>query len=137
MRKTIKVSTKRGSDIIDITEKIQEFLTESEIESGIIHIFSRHTTSGLTIMEYETGAIQDLKESFEKIAPVNKSYNHNELQNDDNGNAHVSTSLMGSSLTIPFEDKKLLLGTWQRIVLIDFDTQARTREVVISIIKEN
>lgn len=136
MKKTIEISAKGNTDIINITDKIKDFLKESNIKSGIINIFSKHTTAGLAIIENETGVIQDFKEFFEKIAPVNKPYNHNRIQNDNNGNAHISTSILGQFLTMPFENNKLLLGTWQQIVFVDFDVQERTREVVMTIIEE-
>jgi len=135
MKKIIKISAKGNTDIINITDKVSDFLKESKIKSGIMNIFSRHTTAGLAIIENETGAIQDFKETFEKIAPVNNPYNHNRIRNDNNGHAHISTAMLGQSLTIPFEDNKLLLGTWQQIVFVDFDVQPRTREVIITLIK--
>lgn len=136
MKKTIKISTKENTDIINITDKVENFLKESKIRSGIINVFAKHTTAGLAIIENETGVIQDFKEFFEKIAPINKPYNHNKIRNDDNGHAHICTPLLGQSLTIPFEDNKLSLGIWQQIFLVDFDTQARTREVVMTIVED-
>ena len=137
MKKTIKISAKGNTDIINITGKIQDFLKESKIKSGIINIFSKHTTAGLAIIENETGVIQDFKEVFEKIAPINKSYNHNKIQNDDNAHAHISTTLLGQSLTMPFENNKLSLGIWQQVVFVDFDTKPRAREVIMTIIKDD
>ena len=137
MQKIIKISTKGDTDIINITEKVQEVLKESEIKSGIVNVFVVGSTAGTSVIEYEPGVIKDLQEAFEKIAPRNKDYAHHEKWHDDNGNSHVRASLLKPDINIPFNNNKLLLGTWQQIILIDFDTSPRNREIVISVIKDN
>jgi len=130
------IQSKGNTNVINITDKIQKILEKSKIDSGIINIFIIHTTASLTIMEYEPGLIKDTKLFFEKLIPKTNDYYHNNLNNDDNAHSHLSASLLSPSLTLPFENNKLALGTWQQIVLIDFDTNPREREVFIKIIKE-
>jgi secondary thiamine-phosphate synthase enzyme len=130
---TVRLSTKGHTDVIDITEKISAALQKSNVESGIATLFVIGSTAALTTIEFEPGLVHDIKVAFEKIAPANGQYRHHEKWGDDNGNSHVRASLLGPSLTIPFNKGKLTLGTWQQIILIDFDTQGRQREVVVQI----
>lgn len=136
MIELIKIKTKGNTDIINLTEKVQEIINKSKIKEGIVNIFARHTTAGVAIVEYEKGVLKDFKEALEKIAPLENHYHHNKLQDDDNGSSHARAGLLGCSLNVPFNDKKLLLGIWQKIVLIDFDTHPRDREVIITIIED-
>jgi len=136
MKTSFNVSTRGDTDIIDITEKVQSILTNSNIQSGIINVFVVGSTAGLSFVEYEPGLIEDLQEVFEKIAPKNKYYHHHEKWHDDNGNSHVRASLLKPDLTIPFENNKLCIGTWQQIILIDFDTSSRNREILVTIISD-
>ncbi|MDP2925494.1 MAG: secondary thiamine-phosphate synthase enzyme YjbQ [Nanoarchaeota archaeon] len=131
MKKTIKINTKGNTDIINITEKVNDILNKSKIKSGIINLFVKGSTLALTTIEYEPGLIKDLKEAFEHIAPENKDYYHNLKWGDGNGFSHIRASLLRPDLTIPFENNKLLLGIWQQIVLIDFDNRPREREIII------
>src|SRR3989338_2302954 len=108
----IKLSAKGNTDIHDITPQIQEKLERSELSDGTVTIFVSGSTAGLTTVEFEPGLVKDLKELFEKIAPSNKGYNHDERWGDGNGYSHVRASLLGPSLTVPFQKKRLLLGTW-------------------------
>ena len=135
MQTTITITSKKDTDIINITEKIQEVLKKSKAESGLVNIFVKHTTSALTITEYEPGVIKDTRDVLEKLIPKNQHYSHNDLNNDDNGHAHIRSSLLKPDLTIPFKDNKLLLGVWQQIVLIDSDCISREREIVITVIE--
>lgn len=135
-RKIISISTKGNTDIIDITKKIEDILNKADAKSGVAHIFVVGSTAGLSIVEYEPGLVKDLKEFFEKIAPKDAPYFHHEKWHDDNGSSHVKATLLKPDLTIPFEDKKLLSGTWQQIILIDFDTKPRTREIIITILED-
>lgn len=136
MKESLKISTKGKTDIINITEKIQNTLKNSKIKKGIINVFVKHTTSALMIMEYEPGLIKDTKLFFEELVPKDNNYYHNKLNQDDNGNAHLCSSILKPDLTLPFENNKLSLGTWQQIVLIDFDTHSREREIVVTIIQD-
>ena len=132
----IKLSTQGNSDVIDITPQVAKKLAESGLSDGAVTIFVAGSTAALTTVEYEPGLVRDIKELFEKIAPSNKEYHHNERWHDDNGHSHVRASLVGPSLTIPFVDKKLTLGTWQQVVLIDFDNRARKREIALQFMGE-
>ncbi len=130
----IKISTSEEIDIIDITEKIHLFIYESKKESGLVHIFLKHTTASLTISEYEPGIIKDLKNFFKKLVPKNNPYLHNELNHDDNAHSHILSTINKQELTIPFKNNSLELGTWQKICLVDFDTQSRERKIELTII---
>mgnify|MGYP002004518227 FL=1 len=136
--KTLKIreKTKGTCDIINITPKIQEQLEGEKIRQGQASLFVSGSTAALTTIEYEPGLIQDLTEFLEKIIPSDRRYHHDERWGDDNGFSHLRASLLGPSLQVPIEDGHLLLGTWQQIVLLDFDNRPRTREVLIQIMGE-
>jgi len=132
--KTIQLETKGETDIIDITKRLAEALRESELANGAVTIFVSGATGALTTVEFEDGLIQDLKTAFEKIAPRRDEYAHNLRWSDGNGFSHVRASLLGPSLSVPFSKGKLLLGTWQQIIFIDFDNRPRSRELVFQFI---
>jgi secondary thiamine-phosphate synthase enzyme len=135
--KKIQVRTKGNCDILDITSQTTELVAESGVLAGTVILFNVGSTAGITTTEYEPGLVKhDIKAAFEKIAPQNARYEHEETWHDDNGCAHVRASLLGPSLTVPIVEGKLTLGTWQQIVLIDFDTRPRTRQVICQIIGE-
>jgi secondary thiamine-phosphate synthase enzyme len=136
LTKKIKLNTKGDTDIIDITDQVASALSKTDINNGIITIFISGSTGGLTTVEYEPGLVQDLKTYFEKIAPKSGAYQHNMRWQDGNGYAHVRASFLGPSITIPFRDKQLMLGTWQQIIFIDFDNRPRSRELVVQVIGE-
>lgn len=129
--KKIEFNTKGETDIIDITKKVGDNLKKIPVTNGVVTIFVPGATGGLTTVEYESGLIQDLKNMFERIAPRHGEYMHNLKWKDGNGFSHVRASLLGPSLVIPFENKKLCLGTWQQIIFIDFDNRPREREIVL------
>ncbi|MBR9706151.1 YjbQ family protein [Candidatus Pacearchaeota archaeon] len=131
---TIKLDTKGNTDIIDITDEINQILNTFQIESGIVNLFVVGSTAGLTMIEYEPGLVRDTKELFQRIAPREKDYWHHEKWHDDNGSAHVRATLLKPDITVPFSNKKLSLGTWQQVTLIDFDTRPRRREIIVTII---
>lgn len=133
MIEIVKIKTKGNNDFINITERVEDILKKSKKKVGVVNIFVRHTTAGLTIIEDEMGIIQDFKKVLENIAPININYNHNKNQNDDNGHSHVKGAILGASISVPFSDGDLLLGTWQQIFFVDFDTNARDREFVVSV----
>jgi len=133
---SFQVKTRGETDIIDITHEVQSALAKSGITSGIATVFISGSTAGITTIEYESGLIKDLKDAYERIAPRNERYEHNLKWGDGNGYAHIRASLTGQDVTVPFTDKKLDLGTWQQIILIDFDNRERTREVTVRIIGE-
>lgn len=132
----ISLKTKGDGEIIDITAKVQKHLTESGITGGSVTVFVQHSTCGITTVEYEPGLIEDLGKLWERIAPKNIPYAHDAHWGDGNGYAHVRASLLGASLTVPFTDKKLALGTWQQIILVDFDNRPRNRTIIVQVMGE-
>ncbi len=133
LTKEIKFSTKGHTDIISITLQVKEFIEQSHIRSGIITLFVPGTTAVITTMEYEPGLIEDIKKHWENMVSSKESYEHNERWKDGNGYAHVRSALCGPSLVIPFDEGKLILGTWQDVVFIDFDNRPRSRTVIAQI----
>ena len=136
MKMRFNISTKGFNDIIDVTPQIGKEVEKSGIKEGVCLVFVAHSTCALTTIEYEEGAIKDLKRVLEKIAPMNKDYEHCKKWGDCNGYAHVRAALMKPCLTIPIEDGKLVLGRWQNLILIDFDNRPREREINVKIIKQ-
>jgi secondary thiamine-phosphate synthase enzyme len=130
------LQTQGKTEIIDISEQVRQRVSESGILSGIVTIFIAGSTAGLTTIEYEPGLIMDFQALWKRIAPEEIPYDHNERWGDGNGYSHVRASLLGASLTVPFMDKKLSLGTWQQIVLVDFDNRSRSRQIILQIIGE-
>lgn len=133
---TISLSTKGHCDIIDITPQVEYQLDESNIDSGIVTVFVTGSTAGLTTIEYEPGLISDLKEMWQRLVPENIPYGHDQAWGDGNGHSHVRSALLGASLVIPFSHKRLMLGTWQQIVLLDFDNRPRSRQLLVQIMGE-
>ena len=131
---TFNISTKGFTDIIDITPRIEKEVEKSGTKEGICLVFVPHSTCAITTIEYEDGLIRDLRRVLENIVPMSPDYEHCKKWGDCNGYAHIRAALMKPSLIIPIEDEKLVLGTWQQIVLIDFDNRPREREVIVKII---
>ena len=124
-------------EIKNITEKISNLLAKSKINNGIVTIFIKHTTASIMIIEDEAGLRKDTKTIWEKLIPPSDKWQHNILNSgENNGHSHLRGQIQGQSLTIPFLKNELALGTWQQIVIIDFDTRARTREIIMQIIGE-
>jgi len=132
--KTLVFKTKSGTDIIDITKEVSEEIKKSKINSGMVSVFVTGSTASISTIEYESNLLKDMKRALERIAPEGGDYEHHKTWGDDNGSAHVRATLMKPGITIPFKDKKLFLGTWQQVVLLDFDTRDRKREIVLQII---
>jgi len=132
----ISVSTKGHTDIIDITSKVQSVVKKSKVKGGVANVFVSGSTAGLTTVEFEPGLMSDLTEAFQRIAPEGPTYAHDSRWGDGNGYAHVRSSLLGCSLSIPIIEGELALGTWQQIVLIDFDNRARERQVIVQAFAE-
>jgi secondary thiamine-phosphate synthase enzyme len=133
----ISVKTKGNCQILDITSKVQAALSKSGITNGTVTLFNIGSTASITTIEYEPGLVNyDINEALEKVAPQKGHYEHEKTWHDDNGHAHVRASLLGPSLVVPVVDGQLTLGTWQQIVLIDFDTRSRTRKIVCQLIGE-
>lgn len=133
----ITESTAGFCDIIDISTKVRRHLSESAIQNGLATLFVSGSTAALTTVEYEPGLIKDLKELAEKIVPSNRRYHHDDRWGDDNGFSHLRASVFGPSLAIPIEQGQLSLGTWQQIVLLDFDNRPRTREITVQFMGES
>ena len=130
----IKVSTKGNSEVIDITEKVSALLHQQNLKEGNVIIFVVGSTASITTTEYEPGLRKDIPEMFERLAPSGSRYHHDDTWGDGNGHAHIRASFLGPSIVVPFSDGKMLLGTWQQIVLIDFDIRMRHRDIVIQFI---
>lgn len=133
---SITVQTKGHTDIVDITVHVADALEKSGLENGIVTVFVPGSTAGVTTIEYEPGLLKDLPEAFEKFAPTGIEYHHDATWGDGNGSAHVRSALLGPSCTVPFSGGQMILGTWQQIILIDFDNRQRRRELIVQIIGE-
>ncbi len=136
---TFTIKTKGNTSLTDITGQVQDKLNTSGFAEGNVLIFVSGSTAGITTIEYEPGLLKDYPAFFEKLVPSNQRYHHDETWHDGNGHSHVRASLQGASFTVPFSHGRLLLGTWQQIILIDFDTHPRQREVIVQLngIKKN
>lgn len=133
----LRIKTKGNCDVINITEHVGEFVSQSGVREGTVTVFNVGSTAGITTTEYEPGLVNyDIKACFEKIAPERGRYEHEETWHDDNGHAHVRASLLGPSMSIPVVESRMTLGTWQQIILVDFDTRPRTRTVICQIVGE-
>ncbi|MBN1871860.1 MAG: YjbQ family protein [Candidatus Omnitrophica bacterium] len=130
----ISLATKGNTDIIDITKEVQDLIKKYEMKEGNVTIFVPGSTGGITTMEFEKNLSKDIRNIFEKIAPQNGSYRHHLTWGDYNGHSHVRASLLGPDITVPFIDGKLALGTWQQVVFIDFDTEERSRKLIVQIV---
>ena len=128
------INTRGNNDIIDITKHIQNCVYKHELKDALVCVSIQGSTSAVTTIEYEEGLIKDLKEALERIAPTGREYHHDEIWHDGNGYAHVRSALVGSSVNIALKDGLLNLGTWQQVILIDFDNKERSRNVTVQII---
>ncbi len=137
VQKKISMSTKGFNDIEDITPTMRDLLDDSGLKEGHMLIFVPGSTGGLTTIEYEPGLLQDFPDMLEKIAPMNTTYHHDRAWHDGNGYAHLRSSLIGPSITVPFEAGKLVLGTWQQVIFLDFDNRPRQRQLHVQIVGEN
>lgn len=133
---SISLSTHSDTDIHDITDAIDKVVSQSGLKAGTVTVFCPSSTSALTTIEYESGAVSDLKRLFDEIIPQNREYAHNARWHDGNGHSHTRAALLGPSLTIPFVEGRLTLGTWQQVIYVDFDNKPRRRELVLQMIGE-
>jgi secondary thiamine-phosphate synthase enzyme len=131
--KKISLESKGNCDIIDITPEVQQQLAKTDIKNGTVTLFVSGSTAGVSTIEYESGLLADFKEMWERNIPRDIEYKHNLAWGDGNGHSHVRASLLGASLVVPFSDKKLMLGTWQQIVLVDFDNRPRSRQIIVQV----
>ncbi len=133
---SVDISTRGNTDIIDVTHQVVELLNKTRLKHGNLTVFVSGSTAGVTTIEYEPGLLKDIPEAFERTAPTGVTYHHDATWGDGNGSAHVRAALLGPSLTIPFKDGQMLLGTWQQVVVIDFDNRPRQRSVVVQMMGE-
>ena len=134
--KHISIGTKGYTDVIDITKRCQNIIHDSGLAHGVITVFNPGSTGGLTTIEYEPNLVEDLKNALDIIAPYDKRYEHSKTWHDDNGASHMRSSIMGPSISVPFVDGELTLGTWQQIIFCDFDTSSRRRRLVVQVMGE-
>ena len=132
----ISLESQGECDILDITPQVARQITAAEINSGTVTLFVAGSTAGLTTIEFEPGLVSDFRDMWERVAPKSVTYNHDRRWGDGNGYSHVRASLLGASLVIPFNNKELTLGTWQQIVVVDFDNRPRSRQVIVQIMGE-
>jgi len=132
----LRKKTKGFNDVHDLTPAVSEFLSGSGLREGLVNVFVPGSTAGITTIEYESGVVGDLKKALERLVPEGIPYDHDSRWGDGNGFSHVRSSLVGPSLTIPFGGGGMRLGTWQQIILIDFDNRPREREVLVTILGE-
>ncbi len=130
---SINVNTRGNTDIIDLTDQVESVVIEAGFEEGSVLVFAGGSTAGITTIEYEPGLLKDYPAFLETIIPSGISYHHDATWHDGNGHSHVRDALQGASFTVPFANSKLLLGTWQQIVLIDFDNRSRNRNIIVQI----
>ncbi|GAB4446127.1 MAG: secondary thiamine-phosphate synthase enzyme YjbQ [Anaerolineales bacterium] len=132
----IQIHTRGDADIHDITAQIGEAVSQSGLKAGAVTVFCPSSTSAVTTIEYESGALSDLRRLFDEIIPQNREYAHNARWHDGNGHSHVRAALLGPSLTVPFVEGRLTLGTWQQVIYVDFDNKPRRRELIVQVMGE-
>lgn len=133
---SLKFSTQGNADMRDLTEQVSGLLAESGLQNGVLTLFCPSATSAVTTIEFESGALSDFRRLFDEIANPDRHYAHNARWDDGNGHSHVRAALLGPSLSVPFVRARLTLGTWQRILYVDFDNRPRQRELVVQMIGE-
>ncbi len=132
----IEVSTRGQGDTQDVTDQVAAAVEKSGLTAGTATVFVVGSTAAVTTIEFEPGAVADFNRVMEKLAPRRGEYEHHLRWGDDNGSSHVRAALLGPSLTVPFANRRLALGTWQQLVLVEFDTRPRTRELVLQVMGE-
>jgi len=130
----LRFSTEGDGDVVDLTEGVQSVIDSSGVESGTASVFVPGSTAAVTAMEYEPGGVHDLKAALERLVPAAGDYQHNRLNNDTNSHAHIRAAIVGPSEAVPVREGRLALGTWQQLVLVDFDDRPRQRTVVVQVI---
>jgi secondary thiamine-phosphate synthase enzyme len=130
----LRFSTEGDGDVIDLTAGVESVLESSGVENGMVSVFVPGSTAAVTAMEHEPGGVRDLREVLERLIPAHGDYEHNRLNNDTNSHAHIRAAIVGPSETVPVRDGGLALGTWQQLVLVDFDDRPRQRTVVVQVI---
>src|SRR5438309_11933693 len=132
----VRLATQKEGEIVDITDKVQTIVENGTIKNGVVFLFVPGSTAAMTTTEYVSGILVDLPSMLERIAPTDGSYEHEKRWHDGSGHSHISASMIGHDLSVPFERKKLMLGTWQQIVFIEFDVRPRDRTIIVHSIGE-
>lgn len=132
----VTLETKGDGDVLDLTAQVTGFVAQSGVATGLVAVTVIGSTAGITTIEYEPGLVDDLRKAFERVAPSGVAYAHDNRWGDGNGHAHVRAAMLGPSVTLPVVQGKVVLGTWQQVVLVDFDTRPRTRVVVVQVLGE-
>lgn len=131
---SINITTKGNCDIIDLTDRLSDLIYQQHFIEGNVLVFAGGSTAGVTTIEYEPGLLKDYPKFFDRIAPISINYEHDNTWHDGNGHSHIRSAIQGASLTVPFSKGRLLLGTWQQIIFVDFDNRSRRREITVQII---
>ena len=134
--KEIALQSRGDCHIIDVTSEVAKHVEKSGIDNGIVTLFIVGSTAGITTIEYEPNLVSDFEDMWDRVIPRNITYEHNKTWGDGNGHSHVRASTLGASLTVPFVNKRLALGTWQQIIFVDFDNRPRSRKITIQILGE-
>jgi len=132
----VHLSTQGNTEMRDLSTEVQRVITDSGVHAGIATLFTPSSTSALTTIEFEPGALDDLRRALDEIAPPGRDYRHNLRWDDGNGHAHLRAALLGPSLSVPIVDGQLALGTWQQVLFIEFDVRPRQREIVVQVVGE-
>ena len=132
-REVLTLKTRGETDVVDVTAQARRLVEQSGVSDGTVHLFVPGSTAGLTTIEYEPGCVQDLQDAFERVAPRHGHYEHNARWGDGNGYAHVRAALLGPSLNLPVAGAEIVAGTWQQIILVDFDNKRRDRRLVVTV----
>jgi len=134
--RTLRVDSNGDGGVTDLTDQVTSEIRETGLDAGTVTVFVKHTTAAMTIIEVEPGLVDDYGRFWDRLAPRVDSYKHHLVPGEDNGHSHLRASTLGPSLVVPFVDKCMTLGTWQRVVMMDFDTTSRTREIVLQVMGE-
>ena len=135
-QKSFRLSTRGRGDVVDVTDQVAKIVTDSRIQQGIVNIAGVGSTLGVTTLEFEPGCVKDLQRVLEQIAPAEADYAHNARWGDGNGYAHLRSALVGTARSFPVSEGRILIGTWQQIVLCDFDNRGRDRQVLVTVVGE-
>lgn len=133
---SLELSTTGDSEIVDITREVQDRLAQSRLKEGLLTVFVPGSTGGVVTLEHEPGLVRDLKEAFDRLVPKDTIYHHDRTWGDGNGYSHVRATLVGPSLSVPFREGRLILGTWQQIAFVDFDNRPRRRVLIVQVMGE-
>jgi secondary thiamine-phosphate synthase enzyme len=135
-QRSFRVSTQGACDVLDISPQVSRIVVESGLNVGVVNVSGRGSTLGITTIEYESGCVEDLQRALERIAPTSAEYAHNARWGDDNGYAHLRSALVGTARDFPLSGGRLQLGTWQQVILCDFDSRPREREITVTVVGE-